>query len=76
MDEEWNSDNAYQKIVSEERLFGNVYFGWSCTPYQKRKLTHIWRGVLFVKWEYCPTLTDFEKKSIKEFLEIKQVRER
>lgn len=71
---DWNVDNAYSDIVSEEKLFGQAYYGWSATPYQRKKMSHIWRGVLFVKYEECPheLMPTWQKESIGLFLDINQ----
>ena len=68
----WNTDNAYQNIISEEGMFGYAYFGWSATPYQKKKMQHIWRAVLFLKYEECheDLMPKWIKSSIAKFLEI------
>ena len=66
----WNVTNAYQDIVSQESMFGYAFFGWSATPYQKRKLNHIWRGILFVKLEHDKSQPLWQKEQTKRFLEI------
>lgn len=67
-DNNWNADNAYQQLMSEEKLFGHAFFGWAGTAYQRRKMKNIWRGVLFILLEEG-NLRDWQRKLLKQTLE-------
>lgn len=67
----WNSENAYQEIMGNENLFGYAFFGWAASKYQRFKMNHIWRGVLFTQLEYNKTLREWQREQIRLFLEIK-----
>ncbi len=63
-----SADLAHENICSELNLYGVKYFGHG-TKYQKRKVDHLWRAVLFCI--YDDTRIKIEnKEQIKNYLEI------
>lgn len=67
-----SQDEAHEKICSELGLFGVKYFGHG-TPYQKRKVEHMWRAVLFCIVDNTK-LNPSKKESIqiKNYLKLRQ----
>lgn len=69
---DWNVTSTYQELTAKENMFGYAFFGWHTTPYQKQKLEHIWRGVLFIKMEEDKNQPIWLKEQTKTYLEINQ----
>lgn len=67
-----SSDKVHEEICSILGLYDVKYFGHG-TSYQKRKVEHIWRTILFYLYDYCPLsnmTSDFQKLEIKKYLEL------
>ena len=69
----YSVDNAYMEMVREYKLWGEAYYGFTATPYKRRLLTHLWRGVLFSNLENNPNLREWQKQQTQTFLNIKQL---
>ena len=67
---DWNSDNAYQELMQNEGLFCHAFYGWAASPYQKQKMSHIWRAVVFVKYESDKFKREWQKENVKKFLQL------
>lgn len=67
------SDEVHEEICSKLGLYGVKYFGHG-TAYQKRKVEHIWRSILFILYdftEFSNMTTVEQKQEISNYLELK-----
>ncbi len=68
----YSIDSAYSKIMGELGLFGNAYFGYHSSKYERRKMREIWRAILAQSLELNPNLREWQKVQIRSFLKINQ----
>lgn len=65
-----NRDQAYMRFVESIGLFGNSYFGFYSTQYEKAIMTQAWRYLCFLQLKSDKSLSKWRKKQLINLLTV------